>query len=73
VAGFDAPVVFSIAMDHNTTALERAFQLAKSGYCNSVDDIRHQLKSEGYSTEQITGKDLTSQLKALINSAQTPK
>jgi hypothetical protein len=40
---------------------------------NSVEDIRHQLKSEGCSTEHITGKDLTRKLKALINSAQTPK
>jgi hypothetical protein len=40
---------------------------------NSIEDIGHPLKSEGCSIEHITGKDLTSQLKALINSAQTPK
>jgi hypothetical protein len=60
-------------MDHNTTALERAFQLAKSGHCISIEDIRQQLKSEGYSTEHITGKSLTRQLKELIRSATTPK
>jgi hypothetical protein len=60
-------------MDPNTTALERAFQLAKSGRCISIEDIRQQLKSEGYPTEHITGKGLTRQLKELIRSAATPK
>jgi hypothetical protein len=60
-------------MDQNITVLERAFQLANSGRCSSVDDIRHQLKSEGYSTEHLDGKDLKRQLRALIRSAQMPK
>jgi hypothetical protein len=60
-------------MDPNTTALERAFQLAKSGRCISIEDIRQQLKSEGYSAEHVTGKGLTRQLKELIRSAATPK
>jgi hypothetical protein len=47
------------------------FSLQSRGNC--VEDIRHQLKSEGSSTEHIAGKDLTRELKALINSAQTPK
>jgi len=57
-------------MDQNTTVLERAFQLAKSGLCGSINEIRNQLKLEGYSTEYITGKGLTTQLKALIHSAK---
>jgi hypothetical protein len=43
-------------MDQNTTALERAFELAKSGSsCASVDDIKRQLHAEGYSAAQIIG------------------
>jgi hypothetical protein len=73
VAGFARAVLFSMGMDPNTTALERAFQLAKSGLCGSVNEIRNQLKLEGYSTAYITGKGLMTQLKALIHSAKTPK
>ena len=69
----EIPVVFSMAMDRNTTALERAFQIAKSGHCISIEDLRRQLKSEGYSTDHIAGNDLTRQLKELIRSAKTPK
>jgi hypothetical protein len=61
------------AMDHRPTELERAFQLAKSGRCGSVKDIRDQLRSEGYSTTKITGKTLASQLQALIQTRRTPQ
>ena len=57
-------------MDVRTTALERAFQLAKSGACISVAALKKQLKAEGYSTNQITGPTLNKQLVALIPSAQ---
>jgi len=60
-------------MDHHTTELERAFQIAKSGRCGSLKDIRSQLRSEGYSTTRITGGTLAKQLQALIQAAQTPK
>jgi hypothetical protein len=59
-------------MDQNTTELERAFQLAKSGCFATVELIRHQLKSEGYSSAHITGQGLTKQLGAIIRSSQTP-
>ena len=51
-------VCFS-AMDHNVTALERAFQLAKSGNCASVPDLRQRLKQEGYALQTIVGRTLT--------------
>ena len=35
-------------MDTKVTALERAFQLARSGHMATVDDIRKRLKREGY-------------------------
>jgi len=60
------------AMD-GPTELERAFQLAKSGRCGSLDDIRNQLRSEGYSTAYITGKGLVTQLRALIETARAPR
>jgi hypothetical protein len=59
-------------MDQSTTDLERAFQLARSGRCGSLKDIRLQLRAEGYSTMQITGKALARQLQALIQAARTP-
>jgi hypothetical protein len=57
-------------MDHTVTAIERAFQLAKSGDCASVHKIRKRLKTEGYSVAQITGGVLLRQLNALIKAAQ---
>jgi hypothetical protein len=53
-------------MDPSTTELERAFQLARSGGCRSVDEIRKKLISEGYSAAHITGKGLLAQLRALL-------
>jgi hypothetical protein len=58
------------AMDHTVTALERAFQLAKSGACASVSEIKKQLRTEGYSTAQVTGRVLSRQLDALIKAAR---
>jgi hypothetical protein len=50
----------------STTELERAFQLAKSGECRSVDEIRKKLGREGYYATQVTGKGLMLQLQAII-------
>ena len=57
-------------MDHTVTALERAFQLAKSGDYTSVSDIKKRLGAEGYSVAQITGRVLSKQLDALIKAAR---
>jgi hypothetical protein len=56
-------------MDHTVTALERAFQLAKSGDYKSVSDIKKRLSAEGYSVAQVTGRVLSKQLDALIKAA----
>jgi hypothetical protein len=53
-------------MDPRTTELERAFQLAKSGECRSVDEIRKKLSLEGYYATQVTGKGLLRQLQGII-------
>lgn len=47
------------------TALERAFELARSGECASVSDIRVRLKAEGLSANQIEGPVLIRQLRDL--------
>lgn len=52
-------------MTNRPTALERAFELAGSGTCASVDVIRKKLKAEGYADAQITGPSLIRQLRDL--------
>jgi hypothetical protein len=59
------------AMDGNLTALERAFELAKSGDCASVADLRKRLKGEGYSLQKIVGRSLSRQLEMLIKASAT--
>jgi hypothetical protein len=58
-------------MDNGTqTTLERAFELARSGRFASAADIRRALAAEGYSLAQFTGRTLSRQLKAEIDSAR---
>ena len=57
-------------MDPTATALERAFQLARSGDYPSVPDIKKQLSTEGYSAAQITGRTLMKQLLTHIREAR---
>jgi hypothetical protein len=57
-------------MDHRTTALERAFQLAKSGEVSGVPGIRKALEREGYFGSQIEGPLLKRQLVGLIKAAR---
>ena len=56
-------------MDQNKTVLERAFEIASSG-ARSVDDVRKQLKAEGYDQSQLQGRTLTSQLTDLMRKAR---
>lgn len=58
------------AMDRSRTALERAFDLAKSGACTSVDDLKRCLRLEGYRINQIIGRTLARQLRTLIAEAR---
>ena len=62
--------MFSV-MDHSITALERAFHLARSGNCSSVQDIKKRLVAEGHSVTKITGKVLSKQLGVLIKAARS--
>ncbi len=56
-------------MTDRPTEIERAFQLARSGGPASVEDIKTQLKREGYRTSQIDGPALLKQLRNLIQAA----
>jgi hypothetical protein len=57
-------------MDPNLSALERAFQLARSGQVSNVEDVRKRLKQEGYDANAVyVGQSLRTQLKNLIKAA----
>jgi hypothetical protein len=57
-------------MDQKMTALERAFQLARSGRVAGLTDIISSLKRDGYSTNQIEGRVLKRKLADLIKAAR---
>jgi hypothetical protein len=56
-------------MEHRPTALERAFELARSGKCADVAQVRQQLKIEGYARDQLTGPALIRQIRDLCIAA----
>ena len=55
------------------TALERAFELAKTGDYATVSDVTKQLKAEGFATTQITGPSLSKQLREMCTEAVAAK
>jgi hypothetical protein len=58
-------------MESKVTALERAFQLARSGRMATVEDIKKRLKQESYDERAVAdgGGSLTTQLRGLIRAA----
>ena len=58
-------------MDHRMTALEKAFQMARSGEVASNSEIVDSLKRHGYDTGQMQGPALRRQLTALIRAARS--
>jgi hypothetical protein len=58
-------------MESKVTALERAFQLARSGHMATVEDIKKRLRQEGYDERAVAdgGPSLTTQLRGLIRAA----
>jgi hypothetical protein len=58
-------------MDQKMTALERAFQLAKSGHVAGLTEIASALRREGYPADQIEGRHLRRQLTDLIKAARS--
>ena len=59
-------------MNPGTTALERAFELAKSGKFASVTEVKSAVSKEGYSMNQMEGPMLSKQLRALIQLHRKP-
>jgi hypothetical protein len=57
-------------MDIRLTPLERAFELAKSGQCATVEEIKKKLKAEGFQDNQLVGRTLAKQLRDLIDAAR---
>ena len=53
-------------MQQKIPTLERAFQLARNRSCRTIEELRKALRHEGYSTEQITGRALSKQLRELM-------
>jgi hypothetical protein len=60
-------------MDHRKTAVERAFELARSGSCLSIRDIAFKLHAERYDISHLEGPALKKQLSALIEEVTNPK
>lgn len=54
------------------TTVERAFELARSGACESFSDVRRALKQEGYAdaVRQLDGAFIRQQLMELIAAAK---
>jgi hypothetical protein len=59
--------------DHRKSALERAFELARSGSCLSIRDIAFKLNSEKYDISHLEGPALRKQFQDLIDEAIKPK
>jgi len=59
-------------MDPRISALERAFQLARSGQVANIEEIKLKLKREGYQVDarDYGGQSLRSQLRELIKAAR---
>ncbi len=57
-------------MSPQSTPLERAFALARTGEYVGVAEVRAQLKAEGYDTSQLAGPSLLKQLRKLCADAR---
>ena len=57
-------------MQQDKTAIERAFELARSGKYKAIGEVRRALSREGYVDSQISGPALLKQLRLCIVSAR---
>jgi hypothetical protein len=58
-------------MEINKTALERAFELARSGRYLRLDQLLRRLNKEGYLGEQVTGPAIRKQLNQAIKESRS--
>jgi hypothetical protein len=56
-------------MKPNVNALERAFELARTGEFVTIGQIKTRLKREGYSSDLVVGSYLSAQLRDLMRMA----
>jgi hypothetical protein len=56
-------------MSPRQTSLERAFELARSGECANLAELRERLKAEGFASQQLEGPSLLRQLRELCRIA----
>jgi hypothetical protein len=56
-------------MSSQPTALERAFELARSGRVTTMTELRLTLKAERFALTQVSGPSLTRQLTTLMREA----
>ncbi len=56
-------------MEHNLTTIERAFQLAETRKCTTIEELRKVLRAEGHSLNALVGRALNKQLRDLMKNA----
>lgn len=56
-------------MELRKTAVEKAFELARSGKCLSIRDVAYGLRAERYDISYLEGPALRKQLQAVIEEA----
>jgi hypothetical protein len=61
-------------MNQTAGTVERAYQLARSGQCRTIDEIVKRLTKERFDSPQahLAGQGLRAQLRALMKAASTP-
>jgi hypothetical protein len=66
---------YLVMMNSRRTTLERAYELANSGDCAGVNDIKTRLKAEGYhdAEGQLYGPSLGRSLRKLCDAARQAK
>jgi hypothetical protein len=57
-------------MKPHKTAIERAFELAKSGQVERLTDLKKALSCQGYVVSQIEGPSLLRQLRKALRTAR---
>jgi hypothetical protein len=57
-------------MDPHKSSLERAFEMANAGKCETVATLINRLNKEGYDGNQVHGRSLAKHLSTLIADAK---
>jgi hypothetical protein len=58
--------------DPYKTALERAYELARSGTCRNIIQLRQSLARDGYKADQVQGPMLIRHLSTLMAQSRHP-